>query len=107
MNLVIASQLVVPPSEGLMFRYLTMEAKYTLAFDVTVESPRDLVDDYYHFLKERGLFDFIDEIIVPEWRIEGVRIDSELNYPRTIQTKSITCENTLNLLGQMKSLRSI
>ena len=53
------------------------------------------------------MFDFIDDIIVPEWRIEGVRIDTELNYPKTVQTKSIIFENTLELLGQIKCLRNI
>ena len=107
MNLVIVSHLVKPPSEGLMFRHLTMEAKYTLSYEVTIESPKDLVDNYYHFLKKRGLFDFVDDIILPEWRIEGVRIDSELDYPRTVKADYIRCENVLNLMGQIATLRTI
>ena len=107
MNLIIASQLAEPPSQSLCFRHLTMEAKLNLFYDVTIESPKDMVDNYYKFLKRRGMFDFIDDIIVPEWRIEGVRIDTELNYPKTVQTKSIIFENTLELLGQIKCLRNI
>ena len=96
-----------PPSEGLYFRFLTMIAKKTLNYDVVLEAEKDAVDFYYKFLKERGWFDFVDDFVSPEWNTEGVRIDTELNYPKTIQTKYIKCENTPNLLGQIKSLRGI
>jgi hypothetical protein len=108
MNLIIVSHLSSdPPSEGLYFRYLTMMAKHELDYTVTIEAEKDEVDFYYNFLKERGWFDFIDDIILPEWREEGVRIDSELNYPFTIRANYIRCENTPHLLGQLKSIRNI
>ena len=59
----------------------------------------------YNFLKQKGWFDFIDDIVVPEWRVEGVRLDTENNYPLTIKTPYIRCENTPNLLGQIKSIK--
>ena len=108
MNLIIASELTGdPPSEGLYFRFLTMVAKKDLDYDVVIESERENIDIYYKFLKKKGLFDFVDDFVVPEWRIEGVRIDTELSYPMTIRTKYIRCENTPNLLGQMKNLRNL
>ena len=64
-----------------------------------------MIDTYYHFLKRKGWFDFVNDIVVPEWRIEGVRIDTENNYPLTIQVPYIRCENTPNLLGQIKSIK--
>ena len=51
--------------------------------------------------------DYVSEIVIPEYRIEGVRIDTELNYPKTILVKSISCENVLSLLGQVKFLKKI
>ena len=108
MNLIVASHLSTdPPSEGLYFRFLTMVAKKDLGYDVVLETEKDSIDFYYRFLKERGWFDFVDDFVLPEWDIEGVRIDTELNYPRTIRTKYIRCENTPSLLGQIKSLRNI
>ena len=108
MNLIIASELTGdPPSEGLYFRFLTMVAKKDLDYDVVIESERENIDIYYKFLKKKGWFDFVDDFVVPEWRIEGVRIDTELSYPMTIRTKYIRGENTPNLLGQMKNLRNL
>ena len=107
MNLIITAELSSdPPSEGLYFRFLTMMAQKELDYDVVLESEREMIDTYYHFLKRKGWFDFIDDIVVPEWRIEGVRIDTKNDYPLTIQTPYIRCENTPNLLGQIKSIRS-
>lgn len=108
MNLIISSSLSSdPPSEGLYFRFLTMMAQKDLNYTVVIEAEKSRVDYYYNFLKEKGWFDYVNDIIVPEWREEGVRIDTENKYPLTITTSYIRCENTPNLLGQIKSLRSI
>lgn len=108
MNLIISSTLSSdPPSEGLYFRFLTMVAKKDLDYCVVVESEKKKIDPLYKFLREKGWYDFVYEIIVPEWKIEGVRIDTRNEYPLTIKTDYIRCENTPNLLGQIKSIRSI
>ena len=108
MNLIISASLSTdPPSEGLYFRLLTMIAQKDLSYDVALEADRELIDFYYHFLKKRGWYDFVDGLVTPEENEEGVRIDTSLSYPRTILTKHIRCENTTNLLGQLKSLREI
>ena len=107
MNLIITAELSSdPPSEGLYFRFLTMVAKKDLDYTVVLEAERDSVDIYWKFLKRKGWFDFIDDIILPEWREEGVRIDTQLNYPMTIRTDYIRCENTPSLLGQLKNFDS-
>lgn len=104
MNLIIVSHLSTdPPSEGLYFRHVTMMAK-DLGYDVALEAEKDMVDFYYHFLRKRGWFDFVDDFVLPESREEGVRIDTELNYPMTIQTKYIRNENTLSIIGQLEDL---
>ena len=105
MNLIITSELTC--NEGLYFRHITMVAKTDLDYDVLIESEKDDIDYYFHLLKDHGWFDFVDDFVEPRHRLEGVRIDQELNFPRTIRTKSIRCENTLNLLGQIKTLRNI
>ena len=106
MNLIISANLSSdPPSEGLYFRHLTMEAQQALEYCVLIEVEKEAEDFYYNFLKRKGWFDFVNDFVQPEWREEGVRIDTQLNYPMTIQTPYIRCENTLNLLGQIKSIR--
>jgi hypothetical protein len=108
MNLIVVADLSTdPPSEGLYFRFLTMIARKELSYDVVLESEQEMIDFYWKFLKKRGWFDFVDDIVVPEWKIEGVRVDTENNYPMTIKTKYIRCENTPSLIGQIKSLREI
>ncbi len=100
MNLIVISSLSC--DEGLYFRYITMVAKQELDYDILLEAQKEDVDYYFKLLKRKGWFDFVDDFVLPEWREEGVRIDRELNYPKTIQVDNIRCENTLNILGQLK-----
>jgi hypothetical protein len=103
MNLIIVSSLSC--DEGLYFRYITMIAKEELGFDVLLEARKEDVDHYFKTLKDHGWFDFVDDFIQSEHREEGVRVDRELNYPKTIQVDKIRCENTLSIIGQVKSLK--
>ena len=108
MNLIINAGLSSdPPSEGLYFRFLTMVAQKDLDYCVVLEAEKDMIDTYYHFLKKKGWFDYVNDIIVPEWREEGVRLDTDWTYPLTVKTKYIRCENTPLLLGQLKNLRNL
>ena len=100
MNLIVVSSLSF--DEGLYFRYITMIAKQELSYDILLEAQKEDVDYYFKLLKRKGWFDFVDDFVQPEWREDGVRIDKELNYPKTIQVNSIRCENTLGILGQLK-----
>ena len=76
-------------------------------YDVVIESEKEMVDLYWHFLKKRGWFDFVDDIVLPEWKIDGIRIDVKMNYPRTIYTPHIRCENVPKLLGELKFMRKL
>lgn len=105
MNLIVVSSLSC--DEGLYFRHITMIAKKELDFDVLLEAQKNDVDHYFNILKKHGWFDFVDDIVQPEHKEEGIRIDRELNYPKTIKVDKIQCENTLNILGQLKTFRDI
>lgn len=105
MNLIVVSSLSC--DEGLYFRHITMMAKEELDFDVLLEAQKNDVDHYFNTLKKHGWFDFVDDIVQPEHKEEGLRIDRELNYPKTIQVDKIRCENTLNILGQIKTFVDI
>ena len=101
MNLIIIADLTT--NEGLYFRYLTM----MVDADVVVETTRPLIDYHYKSLKSQGLYDFVDDMVTPECDVEGIRIDTELNYPMTIQTDRIKVTNVFHLLEQIKQLKSI
>ena len=106
MNLITMSKLTC--NEGLYFRLITMIAKRDLNYDILIEAEdKKEVDKYYKILKRNGWFDFIDDFVLPDSGIVGVRIDVELNYPKTIKIDRISCENTASILGQIKSLRDI
>ena len=107
MSLIIVSDLINPPSEGLYFRHLTMVSALDFKQDVLIESEKEYVDIYYNYLKKKGLYDFVEEFIQPEWRVDGIRVDTELNYPKTIKTNYIRYENVENLIKQIKGLSSI
>ena len=104
MNLIVKTELTC--NEGLFFRYISMTAKTELDYNILIESKEEQVDKYYKLLKKKGWFDFVDDFILPNQEV-GVRIDTELNYPMTIQVPAISCENTLNILGQLKSFKKI
>ena len=112
MNLIIVSTLSC--NEGLYFRYITMMAKEELDYEVLLEARKEDVDYYFKLLKKKGWFDFVDDFVQPEWKEEGVRIEKrrevenpilEANYSRAIKVDGIRCENTLNILGKLKSLK--
>tara|TARA_R100000808_G_C2138453_1_gene146477 strand:+ start:496 stop:750 length:255 start_codon:yes stop_codon:yes gene_type:complete len=84
-----------------------MMAKTEMGYSVVIESEEREIDDYYLMLKKNGWFDYVDDFVLPEWNIDGVRIDTEMNYSRTIYTPHIRCEDTPRLLGQLKMMRGI
>jgi|TARA_R110000751_G_scaffold302739_2_gene416957 hypothetical protein len=84
-----------------------MVAEKELDYCVVIECEKEKIDPLYKFLKRKGWYDFVSDIVVPEWRVEGIRIDTRNEYPLTIKTDYIRCENTPNLLGQIKTMRSI
>ena len=88
-----------------------MIAREEFNYDILLESQKEDINYYFNLLKRKGWFDFVDDFVQPEWGEEGIRIDKrlqpknpvlELNYRKTIRVDSIRCENTPNILGQLK-----
>jgi hypothetical protein len=84
-----------------------MIAKSDLGYNVLVESDKYEIDEYFNLLRTKGWYDYVDAMVTPEENEEGVRIDNQLNFPRTIFASSIRCENMYELLGQVKFMRSL
>lgn len=107
MNLIINADLSTTPTEILYFRYITLAAHTNLKLDCLLETEQELKDSYYKFLKQQGCMDFISQIVIPPENQFGVRLDNKLAFPLTVLTKSITSQNVINLLGQIKWLSKI
>ena len=90
-------------NEGLYFRYLTLMVEA----DVVVETTKPLINYHYKNLKSQGLYDFVDDMVTPECNVQGIRIDTELNYPMTVQTDTIRGTNVLHLLEEIRQLKNI
>ena len=102
--LVIADALVEPPSEVLPFRTITMLSHDNLDMEILLHTTQEMKDVYYHWMKPKGMLDYIKYIINErEWE-EGVRIDVLKYYPNTIVVKWIRIENQLSILGQIRSM---
>lgn len=102
MTLIVVSALTT--NEGLYFRYLTNVAKLDLGMDVIVETQKEQIDYYYYILRQQGLYDFVSEIISPDTKEEGVRLDTEMNFPLTVTTEKICVTNVLELINKIKLL---
>lgn len=102
--LVLTDTFVEPPSEILPFRTVTMMAHDHLGMDCLLHTTQDMKDLMYHWMKPRGMMDYIAYILNELEYEDGVRIDVVGYYPHSIRVHAITLENQLNLLGQIKWL---
>ena len=75
--------------------------------DVIVEAQKEQIDYYYSILKRKGLYDFVSEIISPDIKEEGIRLDTEMNYPLTVTTQKISVINVSELINKIKLLAKI
>ena len=105
MNLIVVSDLTT--NEGLYFRYLTMFASMDFGMDVLVETQKQQRDHYFNLLREKGLYDYVAEIVAPEEREEGIRLDTEMNYPFSVTTQKISASNVIKLIVEIQSLVSV
>jgi hypothetical protein len=105
MNLIVVSNLTT--NEGLYFRYLTMMAAKNICMNILVEAQAQQRDYYYKLLKQKGLNDYVMDFITPEEREEGIRLDTESNFPLTVVTENICSDNVTSLILQIKSLALI
>tara|TARA_R100000988_G_scaffold50179_1_gene24660 strand:+ start:1439 stop:1768 length:330 start_codon:yes stop_codon:yes gene_type:complete len=105
MNLIVVSHLTT--NEGLYFRYLTMMAAKNICMNILVETQAQQRDYYYKLLKQKGLNDYVMDFVTPDEREEGIRLDTESNFPLTVTTENICSDNVAQLILQIKSLALI
>lgn len=103
MTLIIRDQLVNPPTWFSSFRDLTLYCNLFLHLEIVLES--DDADLYYRWIKPRGGMDFVEDFVRPGTE-DGVRLDIELCFPRTVVTDRIAPENVSRLIAQIRGLRA-
>ena len=103
MNLIVHAPLSEPPTESLPFRYVLSCAHLDCDMDILLECEWGTKDLYWKFLNQRGMFDFISDIIFP-LEERGLRIDTQVRNQRaTIITKYIRVENQSHLIESIKN----
>ena len=107
MILFIEAGLTEPPSETTPFRLLTMVAKERLNFDNIIFTSKESVDAYYRFLKQRGLFDYVDDILTFEELESGLYVSSCKQKWPTLVTPNIVFENYQRLAAKIALRRSV
>jgi len=103
MNLIVRAPLSEPPTESLPFRYVLSCANIDYNMDVLLECEDGTKDLYWKFLNQRGMFDFISDIILP-LEERGLSIDTQVRNQRaTILTNYIRIENQLEIIESVKN----
>lgn len=99
MTLIIRDLLVNPPTWFLSFRDLTLYCNVFLKTDIVIETEEQ--DAYYRWIKPRGGMDFISDFVRPGSE-DGLRLDVEHNYPRSLVTDRIAPENVHRLIASIR-----
>jgi hypothetical protein len=102
MTLIIRDQLVNPPTWFASFRDLTLYCHIFLRDDIVIES--DDPDPYYRWMRSRGGMDFVEDFVRPGAE-DGVHLDIEHNYPRTVVADRIAPENVHSLIRLIRRYR--
>ena len=104
MTLIIRDQLVNPPTWFSSFRDLTLYCHIFLHHDVVIESQDP--DPYFRWMRPRGGLDFVQDFVRPGSE-DGVHLDLEHNYPRSVITDRIAPENVHRLIAQINGCRRL
>ena len=104
MTLIIRDQLINPPTWFASFRDLTLYCNIFLHDAVVIESENP--DPYYRWMRARGGMDFVEDFVRPGAE-DGVHLDIESNFPRTVITDRIAPENVHRLIAKIQFCRGL
>ncbi len=105
--LTISDALIEPPSEPMVIRTITMISHADYRMSILLHTTQDMKDLYYHWMKPRGLMDYVAYIISETEYEDGVRLDTTGIYPQTIVTQALRLEGQAYVLNQIKMLSGI
>tara|TARA_X000000950_G_C13821160_1_gene621963 strand:- start:197 stop:505 length:309 start_codon:yes stop_codon:yes gene_type:complete len=102
MNLIINAELTEPPSEVAVFRDVTLYSSMFLEMMVLLSCEDDMKDLYWYWLKNRGAFDFVKDIINEDTLEGGIKMASS---NATIQIKYLRAENLNFVINRLNTLK--
>lgn len=101
-TVIFCNGIVEPPTENLAVRSLC------LYLDIFADSPvflleteRDCVDLYYHWLKKTHMNDFIEDIVFPEYDIDGLRLSEIATKTPFLKIDKISYDNINFILSRI------
>lgn len=103
-NLIIRAEIAEPPTEVLPFRDLTYKSKTELKLSVIMEIESSMKNLYYNYCKNRGLLDYIEDLITLEEKEKGLRLTPCPEIAPSIKTDRVTFNNEILLLDKIKFL---
>ena len=102
MNLIVLAPLSEPPTESLPFRYVLSCASIDCKMDILLECEPGTEDLYWKFLNQRGMFDFVSDIVGP-LQERGLRLDTKVrNQSATVIAVYIRMEKQLDKIERIK-----
>jgi len=104
-NLIVRAELAAPPSMASSFRDLTLHSSFDYKADCLVEVEPEFIDLYFHWMRARGLLDFVEQFIKPNEEF-GVFIDRVARRSRTIVVDRIVPENLPTILRKTAAFLS-
>ena len=101
MKLLIDASFSEPPSSKYCFRDITLYAKCFVDYDILVECEEILIDEYWDWLKQNYLLDFVEEILRYGEESGGISIRPKGG---TISTKIIDEFNYMHVIGRLRNI---
>jgi hypothetical protein len=103
-SLIIEAELINPPTESGAFRTLTLLTKMRLSMDNVVQVEQNVKDFYYRYMKNFGLYDFIDAFVTPQEVENGILMSYKEygKYHNYVITDRVTFDNLIRLVGQIE-----
>lgn len=97
--LIINGHLMFPPSEVSCFRDITLYAHVFVEIPVLVQVESEHVDSCYHYMKQTGSFDYVQDIVLPNQE-HGVLL-SDIP-PLDIRARRIWAGNLNRLITELQ-----
>lgn len=101
MLLIIDAELTAPPSVTELFRDITLYATLFKKKEVIIETSPQMKDFYYKWLKSRGAFDFVKDIVDYE-REQGFTIRYKYSpFKGNVKVRSLGYHNFQRILAKL------
>lgn len=98
--LIINGDLVFPPTETACFRDVTLYSTVFTSAEVLVQVEQQYKDICYKYLKERGAYDFVQEIVTPDENLKGTLISDQ--PPCNIKVRKFWAGNLNRVLNSIR-----